>query len=355
MKTLVTGATGHIGNVLIRELLVRGHKVRAMIMPGEDLEPLADLDVEVVEANVLDAQAVRDAMRGVRLAFHLAGIISIMPGDYEKMRQVNVEGTKNVIEAARKARVKRLVYTSSIHALKRIPEGTTVDETVAFDPDNHMGDYDRTKAQASLEVLNAVRNGLDAVIVCPTGVIGPYDYRKSEMGSLILDWSTRSAHFGLQGAYDFVDVRDVARGHILAAEKGRKGEIYILSGERLELAQLHGLISESTGRLTRFLSIPLTLARSVAQWMPSMYRLFKKKPKFTPYSIETVRSNSFFSNAKARKELGYTPRSIKQSVEDSLRWFMEHSRLFAKKHPAEKKSKKNHVDLSRKQAQQARS
>jgi len=166
MKVLVTGATGHIGNVLIRELLVRGQKVRAMVMPGEDLEPLNGLDVEVVAANVLDPAALQKAMRGVRIVYHLAGIISIMPGDYEKMRAVNVAGTQNVIEAARRMHVRRLVYTSSIHALKRIPEGTVIDETVSFDPQNRMGDYDRTKAEASLAVLAAVKQGLDAVIVC---------------------------------------------------------------------------------------------------------------------------------------------------------------------------------------------
>lgn len=351
---LVTGATGHIGNVLIRELLVRGQKVRAMVMPGEDLEPLKGLDVEIVLANVLDHAALEKAMRGARIVYHLAGIISIMPGDYEKMRKVNVEGTQNIIAAARKTHVRRLVYTSSIHALKRIPEGTVIDETVSFDPGNRMGDYDRTKAEASLAVLDAIRHGLDAVVVCPTGVIGPYDYRKSEMGSLILDWSKSLSHVGLDGAYDFVDVRDVARGHILAAEKGRKGEVYILSGERLELAQLHGLINESTGKLAGFFSVPIRIARSVAQWMPSLYRLFKKKPKFTPYSIETVQSNSYFSHEKAHRELGYAPRSAKQSVEDALRWFMEHSHLFQKPKAKTAKKKEEYGFNAPKQTQQAR-
>jgi len=124
---------------------------------------------------------------------------------------------------------------------------------VSFDPQNRMGDYDRTKAEASLAVLAAVKQGLDAVIVCPTGVIGPYDYRKSEMGSLILDWSKHNPHLGLDGAYDFVDVRDVARGLVLAAEKGRQGEIYILSGERIELMQLHSMINDSIGKMALFL------------------------------------------------------------------------------------------------------
>ncbi len=149
---LVTGATGHIGNVVIRELLIRGKKVRAFVLPGEDLSPLNGLDIEIVEGNVLDRPSLDRAMKGIRTVYHLAGMISIMPGEYEKMRRVNVDGTKNVLAATRKARVKKLVYTSSIHALRRIPEGSVIDEQVDFDPDNRMGDYDRTKAEASLAV-----------------------------------------------------------------------------------------------------------------------------------------------------------------------------------------------------------
>jgi dihydroflavonol-4-reductase len=325
---LVTGATGHIGNVVVRELLVRGKRVRAMVMPGEDLEPLAGLDVQIVEANVLDPAALQKAFKGVGTVYHLAGMISIMPGEYEKMHKVNVEGTRNIIVACRQAHVRRLVYTSSIHALRRIPEGRIVDESVDFDPENRMGDYDRTKAEASLAVLEAARNGLDAVVVCPTGVIGPYDYRRSEMGSLLLEWTRRAPHFLIDGAYDFVDVRDVAKGHVLAAEKGRKGEIYILSGERIELASLHGLVNETTGRLAGFLTVPKNLARAVARIAPSFYRMLHRKPQFTPYSIETVLSNSNISNAKAQRELGYRPRSLAQSVEDTIRWFVENSRIW---------------------------
>jgi len=325
---LVTGATGHIGNVVIRELLVRGKKVRAFVLPGEDLTALAGLNVEIVEGDILDPASLQKACKGIKLVFHLAGMISIMPGDYEKMRQINVEGTKNMIAAARQARVKRLVYTSSIHALRRIPEGSVVDELVDFDPENCMGDYDRTKAAASLAVLDAVKEGLDAIIVCPTGVIGPYDYRKSEMGSLLLEWTRRAPHFLIDGAYDFVDVRDVARGHILAGERGRKGEIYILSGERLDLVELHGMVNETTGRLARFLKVPMSLARAVAQVAPSFYRMLNKKPAFTPYSLETVQSNSYFSNQKAKKELGYSPRSLKQTVDDTIRWFVENGHIW---------------------------
>jgi dihydroflavonol-4-reductase len=334
---LVTGATGHIGNVVIRELLIRGKKVRAFVLPGEDLSPLNGLDIEIVEGNILDPASLSEAMKGIRTVYHLAGMISIMPGEYEKMRRVNVDGTKNVIAAARKARVKRLVYTSSIHALRRIPEGNVIDEQVDFDPENRMGDYDRTKAEASLAVLQAASKGLNAVIVCPTGVIGPYDYKKSEMGTLLLDWTRRRPTIMIEGCYDFVDVRDVARGHVLAGEKGHRGEVYILSGERIRLTRLMEMVHENVDHFEPSFKIPITLAKFVSRFTPAYYRATGGKPHFTPYSIETVLSNSHISNAKAVRELGYKARSLEHTINDTLRWFIENQRLFRKR----RKSKAN--------------
>jgi dihydroflavonol-4-reductase len=189
---LVTGATGHIGNVLVRELLGRGEKVRAMIMPGEDISPMRGLDVELFEADVLDFQSLLKAFNGMEVVYHLAGIISILPGKNQLVQVVNVIGTRNVIEAARTTGVRRLVYTSSIHALSRVPHGVLIDESVPFDPEHAISSYDFSKASASLEVLKAVKGGMDAVIACPTGVIGPYDFRRSEMGQLILDAPNRN-------------------------------------------------------------------------------------------------------------------------------------------------------------------
>jgi dihydroflavonol-4-reductase len=328
---LVTGATGHIGNVVIRELLIRGKKVRAFVLPGEDLSPLNGLDIEIVEGNVLEPASLSGAMKGIRTVYHLAGMISIMPGEYEKMRRVNVDGTKNVIAAARKARVKRLVYTSSIHALRRIPEGNVIDEQVDFDPENRMGDYDRTKAEASLAVLQAASEGFNAVIVCPTGVIGPYDYKKSEMGTLLLDWTRHRPSIMIEGSYDFVDVRDVARGHVLAGEKGRRGEVYILSGERIRLTRLMELVHENVDHFEPSFNIPISLAKFVSRFTPAYYRATGGKPHFTPYSIETVLSNSHISNAKAVRELGYKARSLEHTINDTLRWFIENQRLFRKR------------------------
>ncbi len=318
---LVTGATGHIGNVLVRELIQRGEKVRALVLPGEDCTPLQGLGVELVEGDVLSPASLEAAFRGVRVVYHLAGIISITPGENALVRQVNVEGTRNMIAAACRHSVERMVYTSSIHAITRPPQGVVIDEALPFDPQNACGAYDRSKAEATLEVQEAIHKGLDAVIVCPTGVIGPFDYRVSEMGQLILYILEQKIDLWIDGAYDFVDVRDVARGMIQACEKGRCGEHYILSGEQLSLSRLIKTIKQLTGKRSFEVKVPLPVARLASHFAPLYYRLAGTRPLFTPYSLATVQSNSTISFAKARRELEYQPRSLVDSIADTIEWY----------------------------------
>ncbi len=317
---LVTGATGHIGNVLVRELRKQGYPVRALVLPGESLKPIEGIDLEIVEGNILDPASLTRAMQGVEGVFHLAGIISIMPGDDERVYKVNVEGTKNVIRAAREAGVKRMLHTSSIHALKRV-EGKCMDESLPFDPDNPVGVYDRTKAEASLAVLEAVEQGLDAVIVCPTGVVGPHDYLGSEIGHLILGWLKAGVALLIDGAYDFVDVRDVALGMILAYQNGRTGAVYILGGEQMQLTRMQQIVRDIAGLKSKVLKIPARLALFIANFTPLYYRLAKVKPRFTRYSLVTVMGNSVISSERARRELGYRPRALRESLADTVRWW----------------------------------
>lgn len=325
---LVTGAAGHIGNVLVRELLTRGKPVRAMLLPGEDRTPLNGLNVEIVEANVLNLPQLTNAFEGVDTVFHLAGLISILPGKDEMVNLVNVEGTRNVIQAARMMGVRRLVYTSSIHALTRLPDDQVIDESTPFDPENSAGEYDRSKAQASLEVLSAARDGLDAVVVCPTGVIGPYDFRLSEMGTLIKDWMANKPSWLIDGAYDFVDVRDVVNGMIAASERGQTGESYILSGEKISIKNLMLIVKELLHLKARPLVVPVWLARIAAEFTPFVYRLTHTKPRFTRYSIITVTGGSNISHAKAARDLNYQPRSLRHSLADTVTWFYENRPLF---------------------------
>ena len=324
---LVTGATGHIGNVLVRQLLEKGEQVRALIWKGEDTTPLKDLQVEAAEGDVLDLPGLEAIFKGVDTVYHLAGIISIMPGNNPFVWDVNVQGTRNVLQASRQAGIRRLIYTSSIHAIARAPHGVQIDESLPFDMHNPYGAYDRSKAEASLEVQQAVRDGMDAVIVCPTGVIGPYDFRRSEMGNVIMDAARRKTALYVDGAYDFVDVRDVADGLIKASELGRSGESYILSGQKISVRYLLETVREVTGYAFPKFKIPFNLAEFSSRFTPAYYRWRKTKPKFTPYSLEVLQSNSDISHAKASRELGYAPRPLYASITDTVRWFLENYRL----------------------------
>lgn len=321
MMILVTGATGHLGNVLVRELISAGKKVRALVLPHEDRGALAGIDLEWSEGNILDPDSLNAALYGIEDVYHLAALVSISPGQENLLWRVNVSGTQNVLAACLRAGVRRVIYTSSIHALARPPEGVTIDESLPFDADNPAGAYDRTKAQASLDVQAAVRNGLDAVIVCPTGVIGPFDFRRSEMGELILDWMKKKIGVITTGAFDFTDVRDVARGHLLAAEKGRAGETYILGGERISLEQVYRLVKGCTHTYAPLVRLPTPLALAGAKLAEWYYQATQTRPKFTRYAIETVCSNSQISSDKARRELGYLPRSLADTVRDTVAWW----------------------------------
>jgi len=319
---LVTGAAGHLGNVLVRELLDNHEKVRALVLPGEDLSSLQGLDVEIIEGNILDPESIKPAFKNIEYVFHMAALVAITADKQDLLYKVNVEGTRNVIEEAKLAGVKRLIYTSSIHALQRPPEGVTIDETLPFDPENIAGAYDRTKAQASILVLETALHGFDALVVCPTGVIGPHDYRQSEVGGMILEWMKKKPSISVDGHFDFVDVRDVAKGHILARDYGKSGEIYLLSGEQVEISSVRQWVQSVVGIKTREIKFSAPIAYLVAPLAEVYYKLTKTKPQFTRYSIETLQSNSKISSRKAIKELGYKPRALFESVRDTVQWWL---------------------------------
>ena len=322
----VTGATGHIGNVLVRELLNRGQQVRAIIPAGEDTSPLKNLGVEIRLADVRQLDSLVQAFSGVDIVYHLAGIISILPGHRKILEEVNVQGTQNVCEACLITGVRRLVYTSSIHAVKEPPQGTCITEEQPFDPLAVAGDYGRSKARATLTVYESIKKGLDAVIVCPTGVTGPYDFKLSEMGKLFQDILSRKLKMYINGAYDFVDVRDVAEGIILAGEKGRTGESYILSGEQISVRKILANLEKISGVKAPTTRIPTWLARLAGILATPYYQISGTKPLFTTYSIDVLASNSLVSSAKAKKELGFTARPIFESITDAVSWFKEEAR-----------------------------
>jgi dihydroflavonol-4-reductase len=323
MINVVIGATGHLGNTLVRELVKDGEEVRAIVLPGDNLEPLKGLKVEVAYGDITKQDFITKALKGADVVYHMAGAVVITQGRKEFLEKVNIEGTKNVINACMENNIKRLVYTSSVHALREPAKGTVINEEQPFDPEQVFGEYSKTKAKASLEVINAVKNGLDAVILCPTGVVGPNDFKISQMGQFIIDFVQGRLKAYIDGAYDFADVRDVARGHILAAQNGRKGEVYILSGERVTVSGLVNYLREITGKRGPTFKMPYFLAKITAPLTPIYYFFSHTKPLFTTYSIRVLASNSKISSEKAQKELGYKSRPVKESLKDAYLWFKE--------------------------------
>ena len=318
----VTGATGHIGNVLVRELVRRGQIVRAIVLPDDDCHSLSGLNVETVHGDVTDLQSLKSAFIGADLIFHLAGIVTIMPGMKSVLERVNVGGVRNITAAYRDAGVRRLVYTSSVHAIAEPPHGTVIDELQPFDPNHVLGDYARSKARATLLLLDEVhKGGLDAVICCPTGVIGPWDYGISNIGQLILDFASGHLKSYVSGAYDFVDVRDVASGLILTAEKGQTGRHYIFSGAQVQIPELMEELAHDIGYPAPTYRIPARIARTAGVLASVYYRLLRRRPVFTAYSIDVLGSNSQVSSARAREELGFTTKSWQESIRDQVEWF----------------------------------
>jgi dihydroflavonol-4-reductase len=329
---IVTGATGHIGNVLVRELLARGMSVRALVLPNDDKRPLADLNVEIAYGDITDSESLKSVFRGASIVFHLAGIITIMPGMTSLLERVNIGGMRNVIAACRACGVHRLVYTSSVHAIAEPPHGIVIDESQPFSADRVLGDYARSKARATLLLLDEVRQGgLDAVICCPTGVIGPWDYGISNIGQLIIDFASGQLKSYVSGAYDFIDVRDVARGLILAMEKGQSGRHYILSGAQVQVQELMKEFERDIGYPAPSFKIPTVIARAAGVLASIYYRLLRRKPVFTAYSIDVLHSNSLVSSARAREELGFTSRPWQESIRDQVSWFRTEGMLPARR------------------------
>jgi dihydroflavonol-4-reductase len=315
---LVTGATGHIGNVLVRQLLERGQRLRALVRRGKTPVALEGLEVEIVTGDILDADSLRCAMQGVDIVYHLAAQISLASGPDPETERVNLEGTHNILTAMNEMGARRLVYASSIYAL-RIPQAGMVDESLPFDPAHALGAYDRSKAAATLAVQKAVAAGMDAVIVCPTAVAGPYDFQVSETGRGILYNLSPGLKFYVDGAYDFVDVRDVAHGLMLAAEKGHCGEMYILGGERLTVREVSECIWRASGGWQVGFWLPDWVADLAAGVLPFLV----EDPILTSYSLTAVRSNSHISHEKAARELGFRPRPARQAIQDAVCWWQE--------------------------------
>jgi dihydroflavonol-4-reductase len=330
VRYAVTGAAGRLGNVLVRQLCALSNDVRVLVRPGHSTQSLAGLPVRQVFGDVRDERALLPAFEGADVVFHLASLIDIGSQPARTIESVNVDGTRAVLAACRKARVGRLVHTSSVHAFPE-PEGDGIlDERAGFDPDRTIGEYGRTKAIASRLVVEASRRDLDAVVVCPTGIVGPMDYGPSEMGCTLLGFARQAVvPIVLDGGYDFVDVRDVARALLQAAERGTRGEAYLVSGGRMSMQELARTVTEGMGRRRPTVVIPLPVAAALARVAPVYYRVTGAKPTLTSYAVHVIGAKFRISDDKARRELGYDSMPLDQSIRDQIAWFCERGLLKA--------------------------
>ena len=322
MLTVVTGAYGHVGANLVRALLDRGDEVRAA--DKRQTEALVGLDVEHVPIDVLQPESLERAFVGADTVFHLAAIISITGDPTGIVGRVNVEGPRNATQAALACGVSRFVHCSSAHAFDLERSGPELTETGPRSTGDHAPPYDRSKNAGENEVRAAIAEGLDAVIVNPTAVIGPHDYGPSRMGKMLLQLRGRKIPVNVGGAFDFVDVRDLVAGMLAAEQAGRTGENYLLSGHRHSSKELAQLIFQVAGVKAPRISVPASLTRSLA---PLVLRLTPSSqvPLITPDSMHALQFSPSVCHYKASKELGYVARPIIETLRDTYAWFDEHA------------------------------
>lgn len=327
MKYIITGGAGYVGSVLAHELEKRNYPLKILVRPGENYSHLADLKAEIITGDILDADFLNTFIEPGSVVFHLAGIVDITASKADLLYLVNVEGFKNVVDTCIRKKVKRLVYTSSVHTILPKKAKELMREPVDFPIDKLVGDYAKSKAEATKYLLEKTKNGeIDAVIVYPSGIIGPYDYGISHFGQVVLDYINRKLTAIVKGGYDFVDVRDVADGIIKAFLYGRSGEGYILSGHYVSVKELFQILNEKLGRKRLPGELALWFLKIVAPLAELHYKIRKKKPIFNSYTLYTLNINSNFDNSKARTELGYNPRSVRESLFDMVDWFFENKR-----------------------------
>jgi dihydroflavonol-4-reductase len=317
-KTLVTGGTGFLGTHVVRALAERGDQLRLLVRRGSRLDHLSDFELERAGGDVTDRRAVRKAMEGVDRVFHIAGTTSMRPDNRDGVFQLNVRGTRIVLEEALAAGVKRVVHTSSVAAVGPAKPHGTVDESHTFTI-GHLGiAYANSKHEAEVEALRLAAHGLPVVIVNPSFVLGPDDPKGTSM-QLVRRFLLGRIPAYVDGGLNIVDVRDIAQGHLLADEKGEVGERYILAGRNFTLDRLFADFARISGRDGPPVKLP---GRPMALAVDAMVRVGLR----LPVSPEEVRSANLWwtcRNTKARKRLGFEPRPHEETLEDAVRWQME--------------------------------
>jgi len=319
MKIAVTGASGHIGVNLCQELIQHDHSVKALIHKND--HGIKELPLECVPGDLMDASSLPRLVRGVEVVFHLAAVISIQVRNKEELFEKNVKGTENIVEAILKGGARRLIHFSSIHALVHEPFVRILDEGQSLALKDRV-DYSRSKALSELVVQEAVKEGLDAVILNPTAVIGPFDYAPSLLGRALILMYRGKIPALISGGYDWVDVRDVVKAAVVSVEKGEKGERYILSGHWKTLRELADLTYEISGEPYKKLTCSPGLAMIGLPFLKLYCRWNSIQPLYTKDSLKILQTgHSQVSCEKARKRLGFNPRPMEETLRDTFDWY----------------------------------
>ena len=325
---IITGASGFLGNNIIRRLKQdNDNEIRAFVLNGESIKSLENLKCKIYYGDVTKKESLSSIFENTYgkqvFVIHCAAIVYIKSKYNTFVYNVNVNGTKNIVDKVLEINAK-LIYISSVHAIPERPKNELITETTNFNPDHVRGLYAKTKAEAAAYVMYAVKNkNLNACIIHPSGIIGPNDFGNSHLTELVKEVSNGKLFACVRGGYNFVDVRDVADGVISACKNGTKGECYILSNKYITIKELTDLICGLQGRKKIKIVLPISFAKIIAPVFEIYYNLKKQTPLFTKYSLYTLSSNSNFSNEKAKKELNFKNRSMKDTIKDTVEWLKQ--------------------------------
>ena len=323
---IITGAAGHLGNTIIRALKGKDVAIRGLLLPHET--GAIQKNVTYFHGDVRDKESLRplfEHTEGYEVSvIHTAGIVDISEHVSPKIYEVNVKGTRHIVELCQEYPIRRLLYVSSVHAIPEGESDSVLHEIQSFSASRVEGGYAKTKAEATQVVLDAARKGLDAVVVHPSGILGPYDSSGNHLVQLVKDYIAGRLPACVHGGYDFVDVRDIANGCLLALEKGRKGECYILSNRHYEIKDVLGMVRKCHGG-RRLPVLPMWMAKASVPVMQFYAKIKKQRPLYTKYSLYTLKSNDRFSHDKATAELGYRPRDLRQTIKDTVDWGCRHT------------------------------
>ncbi|MBK7994279.1 MAG: NAD-dependent epimerase/dehydratase family protein [Blastocatellia bacterium] len=322
MQAFVTGGTGFVGGNLIRQLLNSGIKVRALVRSSSDQRNLKDLAIDQVSGDLDNQELLEKAMQGCEWLFHVAAHYSLCLKDSQAIYKANVNGTKKILAAAHTAKIKRIVYTSSVAAIGLAPEGQIADESTTTTVDKLISDYKKSKFLAEQLAFAAAKDGIPVIIVNPSTPIGPYDVKPTPTGDIVLKFLRRQMPVYVHTGLNLVDVRDVAQGHILAAEKGRIGERYILGNKNVTLKEILDILEKITGLPAPKRSIPHFIPMLVSYFDELIIsKLLGREPTVTINGAKMACHPMYYHSEKAVRELGLPQSSIETALQDAVTWF----------------------------------